>query len=285
MEEHEQLRRLARASAKSLPDAPLARQELALAVAAAARDASFSVERLGAALGRVLGEEPLEAATSWQLGDLHLAAAALEGIEDAVREVEGLLAQATAEALGSRGFSRHEIDEVAQELMSRLLVGDQERAAKLSSYSGRGRLGGFLRSAAIRAGLNLRRGEHRQAARTLALEFELETVLDDPEVRHLKEVYLESFRAALRAAWEGLDAGQQLLLRHQLEDRLTIDELARLQGVHRATAARRLVAARDQLASATRRQLEEQLGLAPRDVESVMMLIHSRLGDAVDVLT
>ena len=54
--------------------------------------------------------------------------------------------------------------------------------------------------------------------------------------------------------------------------------------VHRATAARRLVAARDELASATRRQLEEQLGLAPRDVDSVMMLIRSRLGDAADVL-
>lgn len=277
---------LARAMGCTVPDDDQARKRLAEALSAAVASASPAVpiswERLGRALSRVMPDEPLESAVDRQLVNLHLAEASLEGLAPAIGEVKKLLLDTCAEVLGARGFSRDEIDEVSQALIVRLLIGSNERSPSMMSYSGRGRLGGFFRAAVIRAGLNARRDDRRREKR--ALESQLEDVLDDPEARHLKERYLEMFRAALKQAWNSLGPERQLLLRYQLEDGLSVDDLARLLGVHRSTAARRLAAARDALAVATRSQLKETLGLADGDVESVMMLIHSRLGDAADAL-
>ena len=57
----------------------------------------------------------------------------------------------------------------------------------------------------------------------------------------------------------------------------SIDALGALYKVHRATAARWLGRAREQLLSNTRGALSEQLGLADDELSSVMRLIHSRL--------
>lgn len=277
---------LARAMGRTVPDDQQARKRLADALRAAVASAPPSVpiswERLARVLSRVMPDASLDAVADRELAYLHLAEASLEGNEAAIGEVKKLLIDTCAEVLGARGFSRDEIDEVSQALIVRLLIGSDERLPSMTSYSGRGRLGGFFRAAVMRAGLNARRDDRRREKR--ALQAQLEEVFDDPETRHLKERYLEMFRDALKEAWESLDPERQLLLRYQLEDGLSVDDLARLLGVHRSTAARRLAAAREALAAETRSQLKGTLGLADRDVESVMMLIHSRLGDAADAL-
>ena len=61
-----------------------------------------------------------------------------------------------------------------------------------------------------------------------------------PDVAYLKARYAQELNAASARVRDGLGAEERTLLRQYVIDRLTIDELALLYGVHRATVARRL---------------------------------------------
>jgi RNA polymerase sigma-70 factor, ECF subfamily len=232
--------------------------------------------------GRLEPGESVAVAASWQLAELNLALACLAGQPAALARFDRLLEEVAVPAIASRGLGRAEIDEVVQRSRVRLLVGGSEAGPGLALYSGRGRLAGFVRSAAVRAALNLRRDQGRRDLH--AMDVLLDAASHDPELRHMKEHYLEEFRRALSAAWDLLTAEEQLFVRHQLEDSLTIDDLARLYAIHRSTAARRLAAARDRLAVETRRRLRQDLGMSDGELDSVLRLIRSRLGDAADAL-
>jgi RNA polymerase sigma-70 factor (ECF subfamily) len=62
-----------------------------------------------------------------------------------------------------------------------------------------------------------------------------------------------------------------------LVDGLTLPELCALQGVSRATIARRLASARDALHDATRRELTGRLRMSPSELASVTALVRSQL--------
>ncbi len=281
------LETLARAAKRTMPEDAAAQDALVNALSRAetilANTLELSFERLGRAIAMHLGEsEGLEVAASWRLDELYLATCAVDGDTESVKRIESLLGKIAVATLARRGFTQSEIDEVAQALLVKLLVSSERGTAKLALYSGRGDLGGFLRSAVMRAGLNARRHETRHSFYAVAQR--LEQVLDEPELHHLKQAYLSQFREALRTAWDQLEPDKKLALRLQLEDGLTIDELAGLWNVHRATAARRLVAARQALAQGTRQGMQHELQLSDSEVESVMNLIRSRLDDATDAL-
>src|SRR5262249_44224581 len=80
---------------------------------------------------------------------------------------------------------------------------------------------------------------------------------------------------ALRTAVAELDAEDRALLRLHVSDQLGIDELARLYGVHRATAARRVERARRELGRLTRRSLATSLALPPWEVDSLVRIVRS----------
>jgi RNA polymerase sigma-70 factor (ECF subfamily) len=167
-------------------------------------------------------------------------------------------------------------EDARQMLLHRILVGDEERRPKIESYSGRGSLRNWVRAVAARAAIDLhRKGGHRELGATESL---LETLTDsaDPEIEYLKRHYRDQFNRAFEAAVNALPARSRNYLRHAFIDRLTIDQVAALYGVHRATAARRLAAARDALLAATRTALIEQLEIGETELDSIMRLIGSR---------
>lgn len=90
-------------------------------------------------------------------------------------------------------------------------------------------------------------------------------------------MYRDEFKRAFHAAVEALDDRERLLLRQHALDGLSIDQLAALHGVHRATAARQVQAARQSVLAATQRELIRRLRLARGELASVMRLIASRL--------
>jgi RNA polymerase sigma-70 factor (ECF subfamily) len=92
-----------------------------------------------------------------------------------------------------------------------------------------------------------------------------------------KQRYREAFRAAFRAALAALSARDRNLLRMHLIDELTIDQIAALHRTHRATAARWLAAARDQVAREVRRDLMKQLGADPFEADELLQWIRSRV--------
>ena len=100
---------------------------------------------------------------------------------------------------------------------------------------------------------------------------------DDPELAYLKSLYGEAFRAAFLVAVDALETRDKNVLRQHFIDNLTIDDLATLYRVHRATAARWITTARKNLLTATRREFSRQADVGALECESVLRLLQSRL--------
>src|SRR5262249_13316088 len=103
----------------------------------------------------------------------------------------------------------------------------------------------------------------------------------DPALDALKAEYRSEFAEALRAAIGDLDAENRTLLRQQIVENLSIDEVGAAFDVHRATAARWLSRARGTLIAATHKQLAERLHVPVEEIDSVMRLMSSQLEASV----
>ena len=143
-----------------------------------------------------------------------------------------------------------------------------------------GSLRGFVRIIAAREVVALAR---RADARTRRSEPDLEELVNDsdPELLSLKARYGEEFKAAFEMAIAQLEPRQRNLLRHQLIDDLGIDAIGALYGVHRATAARWLARAREDLFDGTVTELSQRLSLPAPEIQSVIRIIGSQLDASV----
>jgi len=68
-----------------------------------------------------------------------------------------------------------------------------------------------------------------------------------------------------------------MLLRLHFLEHLSLADLARLHGVHRATIARWLATTRTRLLRETRRVLQTRLGLTPAETESLIAFVQSQV--------
>lgn len=227
-----------------------------------------------------LADEPgvLEQLGRIAVEDLWLACACGRGDSRAIAAFERAYAAELRGAL--RRLRDHALlpDDFLQALRHRLFVGDGDGGPAIDRYSGHGNLGAWVRVTAMRAALNATRNKPRPD-RPAADEdlFEFEPSPDDPELDHLKRTYRDAFRLAFLDTVATLDATDRTLLRQSVVHGLTVRELARMHGVHHATIARRIAAARDELVAGTRRILGERLAVSPRELDSIMVLIRSRL--------
>jgi RNA polymerase sigma-70 factor (ECF subfamily) len=210
------------------------------------------------------------------VADLYLACACVLADPAAVAELQATHAPAIR-AQAAR-IEPEAADDLAQRLMARLVVGEASELPRLSTYAGRSALSAWLKVVATREALmHRRRAPEPGAAATGDLDDALAAADDDPELHLMRARWRDDFRHAFEDALAGLDAGTRTLLRYQLVDRLTIDELARIENVHRATAARRLAKAREHLLRETRRNLAARLQLPRAELESAFALVRSQL--------
>ncbi|MBL0219087.1 MAG: hypothetical protein IPQ07_35110 [Myxococcales bacterium] len=72
------------------------------------------------------------------------------------------------------------------------------------------------------------------------------------------------------------------MLRQYFLDGLTIDVLAELYQIHRATAARRVAAARERLVDSVRGMLKAELGMGDHSVDEIITL--SNLDESLGTL-
>jgi RNA polymerase sigma-70 factor (ECF subfamily) len=93
----------------------------------------------------------------------------------------------------------------------------------------------------------------------------------------LKQKYREAFRQSFVEAVAALPPRERNLLRQNVIDGLSIDDLGKLYGAHRATAARWLAEARKELLAGTRVRLVERVGIPEDECDSIMRLVHSQL--------
>ncbi|MBF5042197.1 sigma-70 family RNA polymerase sigma factor [Aggregicoccus sp. 17bor-14] len=164
-------------------------------------------------------------------------------------------------------------DEVRQALRERLFTGEK----RISEYGGSGALGGWVRVAALRIALNLRRGAQRADASERRATLEEAGVTPGPERAFLKAHYREHFAEALRASVGELSDRERALLRLYHLEGLSLEALAALYAVHLSTVSRWLGRARARLAEQTTQALRERLDLEPSEADSLAALVLSQL--------
>ena len=206
-------------------------------------------------------------------GDLYLAAACAAGIDAAISAFDKHYLGEIATALVRRGHDAAAAADVVQVVRVRFLLGEDGRAPRIAEYDGRGSLAGWIRVAAVRIAISASRKHHRETSD----EIELVAAERSPELDLLHRRFGKAFDAAFRATFAALSPRDRTLLRFQVIDRLGIDRIAAIHGVHRSTAARWTAHAREALIDGVRGTLQEQLGIGSDELDSLIRVIHSQL--------
>ena len=204
--------------------------------------------------------------------DLYLAMALAEGDSNALKTFETDFVPQMDIALRRLRLAGGTADEVKQALRYELLVGDK----KIGDYAGRGELAAWLRVSATRKALKAVRRSDREETLDEILLDHWPDATPGPQSKHLRSQYTAELKKAIREAFGALEVRQRNLLRQHILDELTIDDLARLYRVHRATCARWLADARADLGKHTRKKLVQSLGLANKDdMDSMLRFLDS----------
>lgn len=228
---------------------------------------------------RLAGPDLAAALATAPAADLLLAAACAEQEPTAHAAFDAVLAEVDAAGASTRS-PRDLVDDVKQLLRVQLLVPKDGKPPGIIGYRGKGPLRGWVRITATRELIRHQRKRAREAPSERPLD---EAIGDasDPLLGQLKAEYRTEFASALREAIAELSAEDRTLLRQQIVDQLSIDEIGAAFGVHRATAARWLQRARGALVTATRGRLAARLKVSVDEVDSVIRLVQSQLDASV----
>jgi RNA polymerase sigma-70 factor (ECF subfamily) len=221
----------------------------------------------------VTGRVSLDKLDSLHAGDLYLSAACAHGDATAITLVDAHYIATLTSAL-PRFVQRPVADDVIQLVRLRFLIGEQGAPPRIGDFSGTASLATWLRVAAVRIAISLHRKHDRE---TVIHDVDAVADAPDPELALLQRQYGTEFRAAFRSAFVSLTPRERNLIRHHIIDRLAIDGIATLYGIHRATAARRLAQARGTLIKRLRRELQVRLQLERTQLDGVLALLQGKL--------
>lgn len=206
--------------------------------------------------------------------DLYLACACADGTREAIAAFEERHFVEIDRAIARLRPGGLTADELRQRLRQKLFVGDGERPPAIAAYSGRGPLSAWFRAITTRVVL-----DHLGAARERPTPSDLFDALasadEGTETGHMRVVYRAELRAAFEEATARLEDRERNLLRYAFVDGLSVDGLAAVYKIHRATAARRLQSARESLGQHLRDVLTERLKVSDTELGSIVRLVMS----------
>jgi RNA polymerase sigma-70 factor, ECF subfamily len=234
-------------------------------------DARFAGE-----LARRLGDGATPARLeAMRAADVYLAVACGDGDARAIAACLEVLAAEVAFAAPRTSATAAQIADVAAELRRVVFVDEPERAAAVREYTGRGDLRSYLRVIAMRALIRAVTAGRREVPADGLLEKLVPA--RDPELSVLRAQYREIVDAALRAALAALDERSRALLRYQLIEGWSVEQIGRAYDVHRTTAWRWVEAVRSELGDRIRSELAARLSLATDELDSIIQLVRSRV--------
>lgn len=207
-----------------------------------------------------------------------LVVAATRGILSAQRQLESEYFARIPAFVASMKLDAALVDDVAQDVRQKLLVGEPP---KILAYVGRGSLSALIRVTATRTAISALRKGGRETQ-----ELELDRAIGelDPERRHLNDHYRVIFRDSFAAAVRSLETRERNMLRLHFLQRVTLQQLASMYGVHRATVVRQLASIREKIAKSTRHELKSHGAVGASDLESIVDLLKSRFDLSVEGL-
>jgi RNA polymerase sigma-70 factor (ECF subfamily) len=209
---------------------------------------------------------------------LYLCRACMLGSEGAWLAIDREFQEPIRAAIRRVDTSAEFVDETLQLVRHRLLAGD---SPKIGTYRGGGMLVAWLRVLARRIAIDeaKARGRHRQKAADLAVRLEAfvgHPKATAPEQVLLRNRYASMVSEALSTALKGLPVRERSVLRLHYVQQQSIDEIGRIYGVHRATAARWLAASRQQILEQVQGALASALGpLQAGELDSLIGAVQS----------
>jgi RNA polymerase sigma-70 factor (ECF subfamily) len=207
--------------------------------------------------------------------DLFITAACAAGDELAVRRFEAQYLGAIEAHVARIGLTTEQLGELRQQVRIDLLVGAQPR---IGQYRASGPLAAWVRVVVVRTAIHLAR-RVRVRERTNDVEALDRLIAPDlgPEANVVKERYRERVQDALKSALLALNDREKTLLRLHFIDGLSADGIGRIYNVHRATAARWLVALRQQVLQGVRQELALPGKATSSELRSLMRLVRSEI--------
>ncbi len=236
-------------------------------------DSDF-VQYLGERLRDTAGDGA--AIASRATDDIYLACACVAGDSKALDALDSQVFASLPSAMGRLKLNSAAIEEAIQRARAKLLVGTDGRG-KLVDFSGTGDLRGWVKVIAIRDALRSARKEKREVSLSDELEAALPAGDLDPELAYQRRLYNAEFKACFEAAVDELTPRERTLLRQSIVYHSTVDQVAMVYQVHRATAARWISKAREQLATKTRGHLRKRLSISDSQFQSIVRLIESQM--------
>jgi RNA polymerase sigma-70 factor (ECF subfamily) len=211
--------------------------------------------------------------------DHYLAFACAGGDAAAIAACDAILVREAGFAASGTRMQASARDEATQIVREAMFVARGERPPAIADYAGRGALRSLLRVAVSRELVRIAKAQHRVAP----LEEQLlgDAGFDDPALEQLKAKYRAELAEAFRTALGELPPRDRTLLRYQVVDGLTIDEIGSIYKVHRATAARWLAKIRDDIVERTRTLMAQALGVDSDEAASIVRLVQSQLDVSV----
>lgn len=211
-----------------------------------------------------------------------LVASCLAGDTQALRRLDEMLREHVPR-VRRLGLPDVALDDLVADVRARLIAGDDRRPPALRQFDGRGSLAGYVRAMLVRLAIDRLRAQHATTPLDEGDEIDqIATFATSLETELTKHAHTDVVKAAFRRAWDELAPHQRLLLSQQVIDALSIDEIGALHGIHRATAARRCVAAREALLVRLRGTLRDALGVDTNTAESILFNVASRLSGILE---
>ena len=264
-------------------------------IEAALREARDSCPQLGveaADLARYVAarvadeEDPVAALDGRYLAELAVACGCAHGDAAAIDVFERACLGAIGPAIRRIDGAPELLDEVRQQLRVSMLVADGDRPPRIAGYRGTGRLTSWIRVAAVREALEIVRKSRATGSNVRDDDplLDVAEADDDPELRHIRQLYRSEFRSAFGKALADLESRERNLLRLHLVDGSSIDDIGVIYRIHRATAARWIARAREKLLERTRAHVSAELSLSPDQFESLMGVVRSHLDLSIERL-
>lgn len=229
----------------------------------------LQADGFAAHVARRVGLLPLDVIQTVDAPGLALAFSCSRGSEAAAVAFLALHGHDIDGALARFRIGAHAQADLKQDVLTKLLA----RNGSLSSYSGLGDLGAWVRTVTTRHAISSRRKRVDGDPPIKALD----APVHDPETAFIKRRHSAQLVDAIRATVATLSAGDRTLLRQRFVEQLTLEQLALAHGLHRASVARRLARLRQTLARGVRSKLSVELRIEGGELEEAMRWARSHL--------
>jgi RNA polymerase sigma-70 factor (ECF subfamily) len=235
------------------------------------------VERDAFAAACAAKDEPL---TPAGVAEVYLALACARGDSAAIAAFDREYLAVVAVALAAMKLPAATVEDVRATVRDRLLLPDGDKPPRVVEYAGRGRLKGLIQVTATRTAIDRNRHESKEAELP-AKEF---AGPGNVELSLIKAQYREAFAAGFARAVAAASRRDRNLLRLHFLGGVTLEQLAQMYGVHRATVVRWLAAAREAVFGATREHVAQTIGAPAEELDEMFDLVRSRVELSVERL-